>query len=160
VVISFFLTTYYIVIIGWDLYFLFASLRAEVPWKTCNNTWNTEKCWDGTLNSTYRLFNDTKSPSEEFYRRQVLKESASMEAFGWPDWQLLLILVFAYIVVYFCIWKGVKSTGKVVYVTAIFPYLVIVIMMIRGVTLKGAIDGIKFFLIPKWADLLKPNVIL
>jgi SNF family Na+-dependent transporter len=82
-----------------------------------------------------------------------------MEEFGWPDWEKLLILIFAYIVVYFCIWKGVKSTGKVVYVTAIFPYIVLVIMLIRGVTLEGSIEGIKFFLIPKWADLLKPEVI-
>ena len=45
VVISFLLTTYYVAIIGWDLYFLFSSFAKEVPWKTCNNSWNTEKCW-------------------------------------------------------------------------------------------------------------------
>jgi hypothetical protein len=137
---------------------LFSCFQAEVPWKGCDNAWNTERCWDGTLNVSSKR-NDTRSPSEEFYRYKVLKESASMEDFGWPDWQLLLILVFAYIVVYFCIWKGVKSTGKVVYVTAIFPYIVLVIMLIRGVTLEGAQEGIKFFLVPKWGDLLKPDVI-
>ncbi len=67
VVISFFLTTYYIVIIGWDLYFLFSCFQAEVPWKTCDNDWNTPRCWDGTLNISNKS-NDTRSPSEEFYR--------------------------------------------------------------------------------------------
>jgi hypothetical protein len=31
-------------------------------------------------------------------------------------------------------------------------------MLIRGVTLEGSIEGIKYFLIPKWEDLLKPSV--
>jgi solute carrier family 6 GABA transporter-like protein 6/8/11/12/13 len=68
VVMSFFLTTYYIVIIVWGLYFLFASLNTEVPWKSCGNWWNTDRCWDGSLNMSMRTTNDTKSPSEEFYR--------------------------------------------------------------------------------------------
>ena len=81
-----------------------------------------------------------------------------MEDFGLPKWDLLLIILFAYVFVYFCIWKGVKSTGKVVYVTAVFPYIVLLIMLIRGLTLDGAMKGIKFFFIPKWEDLLRPDV--
>jgi SNF family Na+-dependent transporter len=68
VIISFFLTTYYIVIIAWDLYFLFASFAKEVPWKYCGNEWNTNDCWDGSLNISEKLSNYSKSPSEEFYR--------------------------------------------------------------------------------------------
>ena len=117
VIMSFFLTTYYIVIIVWSLYFLFASLAYEVPWKTCNNSWNTEYCWDGTLDISMKVSNNTKSPSEEFYRNKILGETSSMEDFGYPKTDLLLILILANLIVYFCIWKGVKSTGKVVYVT-------------------------------------------
>ena len=72
VVISFFLTTYYVVIIGWDLYFLFSSFASEVPWKTCNNPWNTKDCWDGTLNQSLKTSNNSKSPSEEFYRFELI----------------------------------------------------------------------------------------
>ena len=50
VVISFLLTTYYIVIIAWVLYFIFSSFASQVPWKNCGNPWNTDKCWDGSLN--------------------------------------------------------------------------------------------------------------
>ena len=81
-----------------------------------------------------------------------------MEEFGVPKWDLVLIVLLAYVVVYFCIWKGVKSTGKVVYVTALFPYCVLVVMLARGVTLPGALDGVRYFLVPKWADLAKPSV--
>ena len=47
---------------------------------------------------------------------------------------------------------------KVVYVTATFPYFVLVILFIRGITLEGAWEGIKFYLIPEWEQLLKPKV--
>ena len=60
VVISFFLSTYYIVIIGWDLYFLFSCFAADVPWKGCSNKWNTEKCWDNSLDVSFKYINDTK----------------------------------------------------------------------------------------------------
>jgi len=158
VVISFWLTTYYIIIIGWDTYFLFSSIAFEVPWKTCNNTWNTEKCWDGSLNSSMKMFNDTKSPSEEFFKHKILDMSDSIDNFGTPKWDLLGVVVLVWVFIYFAIWKGVKSTGKIVYVTAIFPYFVIVIMLVRSVTLEGSTIGLKYFLMPKWADLLKPSV--
>lgn len=158
VVISFWLTTYYIVIIGWDVYFIFSSFAKEVPWKRCDKEWNTDRCWDGYLNDSYKISNDTRSPSEEFYRFKILNEAERMEDFGLPKWDLTLIVLLVWIVIYFALFKGVRSSGKVVYVTAIFPYFIIVIMLIRGVTLEGSLDGIMYFITPKWKDVLKPSV--
>lgn len=47
---------------------------------------------------------------------------------------------------------------QVVYFTATFPYVVLVILLIRGVTLPGAGDGIWYFITPKWEKLTDATV--
>jgi solute carrier family 6 amino acid transporter-like protein 5/7/9/14 len=54
----------------------------------------------------------------------------------------------------------VSSSGKVAYFTAIFPYIVLVTLLVRGVTLPGSVDGIMFYITPKWSQLLNVNVSL
>jgi len=46
----------------------------------------------------------------------------------------------------------------VAYFTAIFPYVVMLILLIRGVTLEGAWTGIKYFITPQWEKLYDPKV--
>lgn len=47
---------------------------------------------------------------------------------------------------------------QVVYFTATFPYLMIFALLIRGVTLPGATDGIRFYLSPDATRMLDPQV--
>ena len=51
-----------------------------------------------------------------------------------------------------------KSSGKVVYFTATFPYLLLVILLIRAVLLPGAKTGVLFYLTPQWETLATPKV--
>lgn len=43
--------------------------------------------------------------------------------------------------------KGVKLIGKVAFVTATVPYVIIAILFARSVTLEGAIVGMDFYIL-------------
>jgi len=44
IIVNFICTVYYNVIISYPIYFLFLSMRSELPWEECNHEWNTDKC--------------------------------------------------------------------------------------------------------------------
>lgn len=50
-------------------------------------------------------------------RRRVLRISSGIDEMGTLHWDLVLCLLLAWVLCYFCIWKGVKSTGKVHHIT-------------------------------------------
>ena len=50
------------------------------------------------------------------------------------------------------------SYVKVAYFTSIFPYVLLTIILVRGATLPGAIDGINFYMIPDFNRLADATV--
>lgn len=166
IVIALYVGFYYNVIIAWSLYYLFASLTSELPWLKCNNPWNSPNCTEpqrinGTVlgnRTSYAKFKHT--PAAEFYERGVLHihESRGIDDLGLPRWELALCLVLVVFILYFSLWKGVKSSGKVVYFTATMPYIVLLLLLIRGITLPGAINGIRAYLHIDLKKLNNPQV--
>ncbi|XP_023498734.1 sodium- and chloride-dependent GABA transporter 2 isoform X5 [Equus caballus] len=155
------LNTYYIVVLAWALFYLFNSFAVDLPWGSCRHEWNTEHCVEfkktnGSLNVT---FENSTSPVIEFWERRVLRISDGIHHLGSLNWELALCLLLAWVICYFCVWKGVKSAGKVVYFTATFPYLMLMVLLIRGVTLPGAAQGIRFYLYPDPTRLVDPQFV-
>ncbi|XP_785498.4 sodium- and chloride-dependent betaine transporter [Strongylocentrotus purpuratus] len=175
--IQFFLDTYYIVIMAWALYYMFMSFTSKLPYSHCDNEWNTPCCLatgassldvnetTTAMTSTEMSYDPTGTPSwnltdpcngttisstVEFWDRKILQIHLSdgIEQLGGINWQLLLCMFFAWFLCYLCICKGVKTSGKVVYFTAPFPYILMTILLIRAVTLEGAMDGIVYYLKP------------
>lgn len=93
------------------------------------------------------------------YSKYVLNEPDSIEdGIGIPDWRLTLCLLFSWITVFLVIIRGVKSSGKAAYFLALFPYVIMIALLVRGATLPGAGKGILFFIEPQWEELLNPQV--
>ncbi|KAJ1070227.1 hypothetical protein K5549_006775 [Capra hircus] len=150
ILISLYIGFFYNVIIAWALHYLFSSFTAELPWTHCNHTWNSPRCSDARAPNASAGTNGTlrTTPAAEYFERGVLHlhESHGLDDLGPPRWQLTSCLVLVIALLYFSLWKGVKTSGKVVWITATMPYVVLFALLLRGITLPGAVDGIRAYL--------------
>ncbi|XP_048463693.1 sodium- and chloride-dependent GABA transporter 2-like isoform X1 [Rhincodon typus] len=161
ILIELYQVIYYIIILTWSTFYFFNSFFAELPWTRCGQQWNTDNCVEFAKNSSagnWTKGENATMPVIEFWEKRVLRLSAGIDHVGTIHWQLVLCLLLIWIICFFCIWKGVKSTGKVVYFTATFPYVMLSILLIRGLTLPGAAEGVKFYLSPDISRLADPQV--
>jgi len=166
----FFLDIYYCVIIAWTFFYMIATFTAipELPWDTCDGWWNTEYCYRATDNMTendamiknhskisqHHGENKTTTPVEEFWENRVLQMNAGIEhGLGSLNYELAGCLLLAWICVYLIIWKGLHSSGKIIWFTALFPYFVMSILLVRAVTLEGAMDGLLYYVAIDWEKL-------
>ncbi|XP_044744416.1 sodium-dependent neutral amino acid transporter B(0)AT3 isoform X1 [Coccinella septempunctata] len=145
--VTFFVALYYNVIITWCFYYFFNSFQYPLPWQNCpiENGTIVEEC-------------DLSSATAYFWYRTTLDSSSSIESGGYPRWWIVLCLLLSWIVVFFIVMKGIQSSGKVVYFTSMFPYIVLTIFFIRGITLEGASAGLAHMYTPKVEKLLDPKV--
>ncbi|EHA98645.1 Sodium- and chloride-dependent transporter XTRP3, partial [Heterocephalus glaber] len=148
VVVSFFLSIYYNIINAWGFWYLFNSFQDPLPWSFCplnaNRTGYEEEC-------------EKASSTQYFWYRKTLNVSPSIQETGAVQWELALCLVLAWLMVYLCILRGTESTGKVVYFTALLPYCVLIIYLVRGLTLHGATNGLLYMFTPKVEQLANPR---
>lgn len=151
-VVSFNVALYYNTIIAWCLFYFVQSFQSELPWSECPNVYYN----NGSYASEPECV--SSSPTQYFWYRTTLMISSDINTPEAFNWKIGLALVIAWILVYMCMIKGIASSGKVVYVTATFPYVVLIIFFFRGVTLTGMSDGLRHLFTPKWHTILDPVV--
>nr|XP_026484287.1 sodium- and chloride-dependent glycine transporter 1-like [Vanessa tameamea] len=116
-------------------------------------------CWNGNETVPWYTNVTRRLASEEYYNERVLgRGDSTWENWGTIQWHIVGCLFFSWFVAFLCVIKGVQSAGKVVYFTALFPYVMLTALLIRGVTLEGAAEGIMFYLSPNWSTLLEARV--
>ncbi len=115
---------YYAAIIAWGMDFLLAS-------------------------PTLAWGNDATS----FFHERILNLSDKPEVFGGFSWPVILGLILTYTLVYFCIFKGLKSVGAVVKWSVPLPFVLLFILFINSLFLPGAETGFAYFLVPDWSQL-------
>ena len=123
------ITFYYNVIMGWIFNYLVHS--TTVAWK--------------------------KDPSSFFYNH-FLNLSKGPGSLGTFQWAIVIGLAITWVWIYFILRKGTDSVGKTVAWTVPLPILLLLILGIRGVTLKGAGMGLNYLFQPNFAKLTDISV--
>ncbi|PAA85780.1 hypothetical protein BOX15_Mlig029317g3 [Macrostomum lignano] len=184
IVISGLVCIYYNIILTWVIYYLARSFAARVPWSTCSNWWNTCNCtetealyfgnftdanatdgrefaWPGNTRCNLTgpiAVNLSQTASDEFWRYNALQQSSGITDLGGIHWGLFFSLAFAWLIIFACVFKGVKSVGKVVYFTATSPYVFLFILLVRNAMLPGSWRGVKFYIKPVWSKLANLDI--
>ncbi|XP_042362243.1 sodium-dependent neutral amino acid transporter B(0)AT1-like [Plectropomus leopardus] len=139
---------YYNTLIAWIMWYLFNSFQDPLPWTQCplneNGTEFVPEC-------------QQSSTVDYFFYQVTLNTTASISDSGGIHWPMVLCLLCAWTIIAICCIRGIGTSGKAVYVTAILPYIVLAIFLIRGLTLKGALSGLKFLFTPDVNELIKPT---
>ncbi|XP_070497240.1 sodium-dependent nutrient amino acid transporter 1-like [Chironomus tepperi] len=150
--ISAIISTYYTSLIGLTLaYFLNSFTVPELPWATCYNL--PSPCYSASFIGNPFNESGVKSSAELFFRNITSQKADISDGIGQLNPYLTMCLFISWICVYFSIVKGIKTSGKLSYIFAITPYVVLISILIFVCNLPGAFDGIKYLFEPKFEKL-------
>ncbi|XP_060080136.1 sodium- and chloride-dependent glycine transporter 2-like [Ylistrum balloti] len=171
----------------WIIEYIIASFSAKLPWTSCDNAWNTPACVHSgqslasniTVNATYNLttymsvnssspepgmFGDNvtilipMSSVEEFWNYKVLDISSGLDDIGRLNWKYLLYLLGCHVIIWLSLVRSIQSIGKMMYVTAIAPVVLTIVIWIRALTLEGSTTGMAYFITPDFERLTHSEV--
>ncbi|KAM8867934.1 sodium- and chloride-dependent neutral and basic amino acid transporter B(0+)-like [Synchiropus picturatus] len=151
VVLNTIIGIYYNTIVAYSLYYMIASFQFPLPWSTCSSLFGSNCSAPVEANQT-EDFNSShisdpfQTLTEQYWDNVALQRSDSLDDTGPVVWHLALCLLLSTVIAAASLFKGIKSSGKVVYVTTTLPYVVVLILLIRGVTLEGAQYGIDYYI--------------
>ncbi|KAF3855233.1 hypothetical protein F7725_023288 [Dissostichus mawsoni] len=149
--VCFFVALYYNVIISWSLFYFSQSFQQPLPWHECPLVKNKTM--------TYVVPECEKSSATTYYwYREALNISNNISEGGGLNWRMTLCLLAAWTMVCLAMIKGIQSSGKVMYFSSLFPYVVLICFLVRALLLKGSIDGIRHMFTPKLEIMLEPKV--
>ncbi|KAM3869772.1 sodium-dependent neutral amino acid transporter B(0)AT2 [Diretmus argenteus] len=150
-VVCFFVALYYNVIIGWSLFYFSQSFQQPLPWHECPLIKNKT--------STYVVPECEKSSATTYYwYREALNISDTIADGGGLNWKMTVCLLVAWSMVCLAMIKGIQSSGKVMYFSSLFPYVVLICFLVRALLLKGSVDGIRHMFTPKLEIMLEAKV--
>ncbi|EOA94071.1 Orphan sodium- and chloride-dependent neurotransmitter transporter NTT4, partial [Anas platyrhynchos] len=168
--VCFFVGLYYNVIIGWSIFYFFKSFQYPLPWSECPIARNGSVAGeDGGDAAGREQFlgrggcRTLETPDVCIYWRLGTLEAG--ESPGDMDWMGEGATGSSAVQVPYP--HGDVSSGcahaasllpQVMYFSSLFPYVVLVCFLVRGLLLRGAVDGIMHMFTPKLDKMLDPQV--
>ncbi|XP_004602768.1 sodium-dependent neutral amino acid transporter B(0)AT2 [Sorex araneus] len=150
-VVCLFVALYYNVIIGWSLFYFSQSFQHPLPWYQCPLVKNAS-------NAFVEPECEKSSATTYYWYREALNISSSISESGGLNWKMTVCLLAAWVMVCLAMIKGIQSSGKVMYFSSVFPYIVLLCFLIRALLLNGSLDGIRHMFTPKIEIMLEPKV--
>jgi NSS family neurotransmitter:Na+ symporter len=86
----------------------------------------------------------------------LIKTTGTLKGFGTVSVPVIICMVIAWGLIYYCIRNGTSSVGKIIKYLVFLPVLCLGFMAIKGATMPGAVDGLKAFFIPNFSALANP----
>lgn len=148
-----YITFYYTLLIAYVLFYLFSSFQDPPAWSLLAYCGNISQINDTLL----RKACNSSAPTL-FYYHSVAGVSSSIDDATGFSWKLMLCVIGAWLLIFLCTFKGIKSFGKIAYFTTLFPYLVLFVLLVRGATFPGAGEGLKSLFSPDLRLLLNFKV--
>jgi NSS family neurotransmitter:Na+ symporter len=137
IILGFIIITFYPVILAYCFSFLWYSIEGifnggELPWAG-EGIEGVQKAKD--------FFSEYLLGSKDGYNPGSLRLN------------IVFMLVLAWVAMYFCIFRGVKLVGKIVWLTVPLPWLMLLVLTVNGLMLPGSIKGLAYYLNPDWSQL-------
>ena len=157
------MNVYYIVILAWTLFYFVQAATGHSPWSSCDNDFNGACCsstygLNGTLLIPEGCTGEPQLPESEYWFKRTLNISSGVDHPGDLRWELVGGLLVLWLVVFLCVFKGIKSTGKAAYVTASLPIFMLLFLVVRGLSLPGASIGLRYFITPSLQKAMNAEV--
>ncbi|EDV26055.1 uncharacterized protein TRIADDRAFT_37598 [Trichoplax adhaerens] len=138
--------SYYAAVLGYSIFYFSNSFRSPLPWSQCPIIRNESNFTHAKVDPECSI----AQPAVYYFYKETLDATHSINDGGGIYWKAIICLAAGWIILYFCLMQGIKSSGKVVYVTATLPYVFLIAFLVRGMTLPGHENGL--------AELIRPNI--
>ncbi|XP_006868465.1 PREDICTED: uncharacterized protein LOC102832911 [Chrysochloris asiatica] len=138
---------YYSTIMSWSCFYLLQSFQSPLPWTVCppleNSNVSNEK--EGRKGEFTPDPECERATSTTYFRYQkVLKATKEIEKGGLPVIHLSLSLFMTWLIICISMICGLKSTGKILYVSVLLPCFILVCLLFQSLQLEGAYSGLKY----------------
>ncbi len=74
------------------------------------------------------------------------------------DWSLALWTAVTWALIFLIVFNGIDTLGKVALWTVPIPLVLLGALIVRGLMMPGAMDGLEHYLTPDWEQVAKPSV--
>lgn len=135
VFVAFLIVSYYCVVMAWALRYAVSSVTLA---------WGVGEAG--------------ASGAGDYFFGTVLRLSDGPGILGAPVVSIVIPLAIIWIILYIIMYKGAGQIGKVAVWTVIIPWVLLVILLVRGLTLPGAVQGLNYYLTPNFAKLKEGEV--